>query len=270
MRGAIHPRTLAQSGSLVCQQTSGHLSVILLTDAGFVLRIMVDMATHLGPISGINASGIEAPYPIGLSIEAQLASRNRLTTAFRPLLAIPHIVLVGGPVAFATMWFGSDDSRLHLGTGAGALGAVAAVCALVGWFAIVFGVRYPTELWRLTAYYLRWRVRAVAYFTLLRDEYPPFGEGEYPVAVNFEPPAEPRDRLSVAFRPLLVLPHLVVLWVLGVMWAVSTCIAWFSILLLGFYPERLYRFAVGVFRWGTRVEAYMLLLRDEYPPFSME
>jgi len=27
---------------------------------------------------------------------------------------------------------------------------------------------------------------------------------------------------------------------------------------------------VGVLRWNTRVEAYLLLLHDEYPPFSLK
>ena len=38
----------------------------------------------------------------------------------------------------------------------------------------------------------------------------------------------------------------------------------------GDYPALLYEFAVGVLRWNTRVEAYFLLLRDEYPPFSLD
>jgi hypothetical protein len=231
---------------------------------------MISMTTHLGSFDGIDGAPLEARYPIDVSIEPQLAERNRLTTLFRPLLAIPHILLVGGPVAFAATWFPNDDSGFHLGAGVGALGAVAGVCAMIAWFAIVFGAKHPPELWKLAAFYLRWRVRAVAYLTLLRDEYPPFGDGDYPVTVALAPPDAPRDRLTVAFRPLLALPHFIVLWALGIGWAVATCIAWFSILIFGSYPEPLYRFSRGVLRWGTRVEAYMLLLRDEYPPFSLE
>ena len=63
------------------------------------------------------------------------------------------------------------------GATTGVLGGVAAVCAIIAWFAIVFGGRYPRDCRDLATFYLRWRVRAVAYAALLRDEYPPFGDG---------------------------------------------------------------------------------------------
>jgi len=47
-------------------------------------------------------------------------------------------------------------------------------------------------------------------------------------------------------------------------------IAWFAILFTGAYPEGLYRFAVGYLRWSVRVETYLYLMRDEYPPFSFD
>ena len=112
-----------------------------------------------------------------------------------------------------------------------ALGAVAFVCAIIAWFAIVFGASHPNEPWRLAAFNLRWRFRAVAYLALLRDDYPPFGDAEYPVVLQLEIPTAPRDRLTVAFRPILAIPHFILLWALGIIWAVTTVIAWFSILI---------------------------------------
>jgi hypothetical protein len=47
-------------------------------------------------------------------------------------------------------------------------------------------------------------------------------------------------------------------------------IAWFAIVLTGAYPRSLYPFGVGVMRWALRVEAYLLLLVDDYPPFRIE
>ena len=43
----------------------------------------------------------------------------------------------------------------------------------------------------------------------------------------------------------------------------------FVILFTGAYPQGLYEFGVGALRWRIRVEAYMLLMVDEYPPFSL-
>ena len=212
-----------------------------------------------------------AAYPVRVHVEPQLAERNRLTTGFRLLLAIPHLMLVGGPIAATLSWtWTAEDGVRYDWAGAGALGAVAGVVALIAWFAILFTGRDPEGLWNLAAYYLRWRVRAVAYVALLRDEYPPFGEGAYPAGVELSPPEAPRDRLTVAFRLLLAVPHLLAVWVLGLAWGLATVVAWFAILLTGRYPEGLYRFAVGVLRWNTRVEAYLLLLDDEYPPFSLD
>jgi hypothetical protein len=211
-----------------------------------------------------------ATHPVDVHVEPALDRRNRWTAAFRPLLALPHLVLVGGPVAAGLTWtWGADGgSRWDTGTG-GVLGAAAVVVTLVAWGAILLTGRHPDGLWSLAAYYLRWRVRAVAYVTLLRDEYPPFGDGAYPATLELRAPDGPRDRLTVAVRLLLALPHVVAVWALGVAWAVTTVVAWLAILFTGRMPASLHRFGVGVLRWGTRLEAYLLLLHDEYPPFSL-
>jgi len=139
-------------------------------------------------------------HPVRLHVVPSLDERNRLTTAFRCLLAIPHLLLVGGPVALAFIWSSRPNADVRVGWGTGgALGAVAAVCALIAWFAIVFTGTAPDGLARLQRFYLRWRVRATAYMALLRDEYPPFGDDAYPADVELPPPVEPRDRLGVAF-----------------------------------------------------------------------
>lgn len=113
-------------------------------------------------------------------------------------------------------------------------------------------------------------MRATAFVTLLRDEYPPFGDGAYPASLVLEQPTVARDKVSVAFRLILILPHLIALCFLSIAWAFTTVIAWFAILFTGRYPERLELFALGVLRWNIRVEAYALLLRDEYPPFRLD
>lgn len=220
-------------------------------------------------ITGVSGRGAE--YPVRVEVEPATAGRNRLTTAFRLILAIPHILLVGTPAASALSWTwnAGDNTSFQVGAGAGVLGLVAGVVAIIAWFAILFTGRYPAGLWNLAAFYLRWRVRAAAYTALFRDEYPPFGDAPYPARLGLAPPEQPRNRLTCAFRLILAIPHLFVLWFLLLAWMLTTIFAWLAIVLTGEFPAPLYQFGVGVLRWSTRVEAYLLLLRDEYPPFSL-
>lgn len=127
----------------------------------------------------------------------------------------------------------------------------------------IIGVR------QFTSYYLRWRVRALAYFMLLEDVYPPFGDAPYPASIEVTDPPEPRDRLAVGLRLLLAIPHIIVLFFVLLAWGFTTIAAWFIILFTGSYPQGLYEFGVGALRWRLRVETYLLLMVDEYPPFSL-
>ena len=74
----------------------------------------------------------------------------------------------------------------------------------------------------------------------------------------------------MAFRLILISPQAIAVWALGLAWCLTTIVAWFAILLTGEFPEGLYRFGTDVLQWTTRVEAYLLLLHDEYPPFSFD
>jgi len=210
-----------------------------------------------------------ARHPVNVQVTPETSYRNRVTTLFRFILAIPHLLLVGAPMALAFSWTAQSDRGGYQWGAGGVLGAVAGVVAFIAWFAILFTGRYPAGLWSLAALYLRWRVRASAYMALLSDQYPPFGDGAYPVQLELAPQPAERNRVTVAFRIFLAIPHLIVLGLLGVAWAVVTALAWFAILFTAEYPASLYEFSVGVLRWTTRVEAYLLLLRDEYPPFSL-
>ena len=200
-----------------------------------------------------------ADYPVSFDVEPQIADRNRLTTAFRFILAIPQVLIVGSP----------GSVGLGANSGTGVFGAVASVCAFLAWFAILFTGKYPRGLWDLAKMYMGWRANVFAYAALLRDEYPPFGTGPYPVTFEVDYP-ERSNRWTVAFRLILAIPQLIVLLFVLLAWLVTVVIAWFAILFTGRYPEGLYSFGVGVQRWTLRVQAYLLLMRDEYPPFSLE
>ncbi len=207
------------------------------------------------------------PYPVSVTVEAALTNRNRLTTAFRLILAIPHLILVGG-IGFGSAAGGNDGST-SAGSDYGLLGAVAAFLAIVSWFTIVIAGTHIVGVRQFTTFYMRWRVRALAYFMLLEDAYPPFGDAPYPASIDIVDPAGPRNRLTVALRLLLAVPHFVVLVFVLAAWGLTTIAAWFIILFTGTYPRGLYEFGIGAFRWRLRVDAYLLLLVDEYPPFSL-
>jgi hypothetical protein len=206
------------------------------------------------------------PYPVSVTVDAALANRNRLTTAFRLILAIPHLILVGG-IGFGVAT--SGNSRTSVGTETGLLGAVAIFLAIVSWFTIVFAGTHVAGIREFTAFYLRWRARALAYLMLLEDPYPPFGDAPYPAALDLVDPVGPRDRVTVGLRLILAIPHFIVLFFVLVAWGLTTIVAWFAILFTGNYPSSLYEFGVGALRWRLRVESYVLLMVDEYPPFSL-
>lgn len=206
------------------------------------------------------------PYPVSVSVDPLMANRNRLTTAFRLILAIPHLILVGG-ISFGIA--AHDGGRTTIGAEGGLLGAVAIFLAIVSWFTIVLGGLHIVGIRQFTSFYLRWRVRALAYLMLLEDAYPPFGDASYPASIEVVDPPGPRDRLAVGLRLLLAIPQFVVLFFVLLAWGLTTIVAWFAILFTGQYPAGLYAFGVGVLQWRLRVEAYLLLMVDEYPPFSL-
>jgi hypothetical protein len=196
-------------------------------------------------------------YPVAIVVEPSGAQRDRLTTALRPILAIPHAILVG-PIYWS----------FRTG-GVGLLGAAAYVMAIISWFTLLISGEHFAGIREFSMYYLRWRVKALAYMALFADGYPPFGEGAYPATISVVAPSA-RDRATIAVRPLLVLPHVVLLFFLMIGWLITTVIAWFAILFTGAYPAGLLPFGVGVMTWTLRVEAYLLLLVDEYPPFAFD
>jgi hypothetical protein len=109
----------------------------------------------------------------------------------------------------------------------------------------------------------------------LTDELPPFflSDDPYPVETSVGHPPE-SSRLwallnIVWLKPLALLPHLVILYVLAIAMMVVVFIAQIVILVTGNYTRGMFDFVVGVMRWQTRMNAFLYGLRDEYPPFSL-
>lgn len=84
------------------------------------------------------------------------------------------------------------------------------------------------------------------------------------ILVAFAEPAH-QNRLTVLARIILAIPHLVVLWALGIAAEIVVIICWFAALFLGRLPEGLAGFLTGYLRWLVRVQAYLFLVTATYP-----
>jgi hypothetical protein len=190
-------------------------------------------------------STAESTYPLVFDVEYP-ERLSRWLIFVKWLLAIPHLIIL-----YALM-------------------AVAGIVTFVAWFAILFTGRYPKGLFDFVVGINRWQNNVDAYVLLLRDDYPPFSlsAGQYPVTFDIEYP-ERLSRLLIFVKWLLIIPNLIVLLFLVIVYVITLVIAWFAILFTGRYPKGLFDFGVGVLRWGARMNAYYMLMRDDYPPFSL-
>jgi len=184
-------------------------------------------------------------YPLRYDVEYP-EELSRWLIFVKWLLAIPHFIILY------------------------ALGIAASVIQFIAFFAILFTKRYPRGLFDFVVNVNRWNANVLAYYGLFRDEYPPFSwePGQYAVTYEVDYPEE-LSRWLPLIKWLLAIPHVIVLLFLFIGAYVVWTIAWFAILFTKRFPRGLFDFIVGVTRWQYRVNAYVGLLRDDYPPFSL-
>jgi hypothetical protein len=136
---------------------------------------------------------------------------------------------------------------------------------------LLFRRKYPRWWFDWNLAIIRFSTRIYAYLMLLRDEYPSTDE-EQAVHIDIPYPNAKEDlnRWLPLVKWIMAIPHYIVLCFLGIAACVLVIIAWFAILFTGRYPQSLFDFVVGVFRWSLRVEVYALMLTtDRYPPFRL-
>ena len=97
----------------------------------------------------------------------------------------------------------------------------------------------------------------------------------YPVDIEVAYPERPSRLmalLAILFfvKGLLLLPHFIVVYFLGIASFVALVIAYWAVLITGRYPRSLFDFGVGVQRWQFRMTAWLAGWTDKYPPFSLK
>jgi Domain of unknown function (DUF4389) len=201
-------------------------------------------------------------YPVQFSVEYPDRELNRLTTAFRLIVAIPIVIVLA---LIGNNWGGGYNQ------GAGFAAGGAGVLVLPTVLMIVFRQKYPRWWFDWNLELLRFENRVLAYLALMDDRYPSTDERQA-VTLDFPYPDAKQglNRWLPLVKWLLAIPHYVVLIFLSLAALVCVILAWFAILFTGRYPRGLFDFVLGVMRWGNRVTGYaFVLVTDKYPPWSL-
>jgi hypothetical protein len=152
---------------------------------------------------------------------------------------------------------------------------VAGLSILISWIPILFNGRPAGWMTGLYGGTYRWATRATAYWLMLTDTYPPFSfDAPHPVRVEVDGDQRVNQLWGIPFlglwiRAIILIPHFVVLWFLGIAVAVIFLVSWIPVLLDGRMATWGYTILGGYLRWSTRVVLYSLMLTDRYPPFAL-
>ena len=95
----------------------------------------------------------------------------------------------------------------------------------------------------------------------------------YPVKFEADYP-ESSSRLlallgAIFLKFVLLIPHIIILYFLGIVSFAVVYIGYWVVLITGRYPRGLFDLVAGIQRWSTRTDSWMNGLADSYPPFSL-
>jgi hypothetical protein len=137
----------------------------------------------------------------------------------------------------------------------------------------------PEGLRDLNLYALRYGAQTGAYALLITERYPdadPFVEPtpasapHHPVRLTTAEDDMSRNRLTVFFRILLVIPHYVWLTLWGIAAVLVAIVAWFAALFTTQVPEGMHNFLARFICYDTHVFAYLFLATNPFPGFTGE
>ena len=223
-------------------------------------------------------TGEPGEYPIDIRLPDEPVAQRRWTIFLRFLLAVPALIVSGALAGLSGGNIASSRSRKSTRRGTGG-GALLFVCAVLGWFASLARGRMPKGLRDAGAYAIGYSAQGSAYLLLVTDRYPNADPTEMLVEVTDRPPRHPvrvvgdpydlrRSRVTVFFRLLLSLPHLV--WL--VLWSIVALLAavgqWFVTLFRGTPAPGLHRFLTRYVRYRLHVYAFLLLVGNPFPGFA--
>lgn len=101
-------------------------------------------------------------------------------------------------------------------------------------------------------------------------------DAPYPVRVEVDYPEKSSRLLALIGIPwfigklILLIPHLIILYFLGIIGGIAAWIGYWIVLFTGTYPKGLHDFVAGTIRWQVRTTAWIYGLTDKYPPFSLK
>jgi hypothetical protein len=192
-------------------------------------------------------------YPVHLRGELTTPPGNWVWI-FKWLLIIPHIIVL----CF--------------------LGFAAFFVSVYAFFSILFTGKYPKGAFDFNVGVMRWgwRVGFYSYNALGTDKYPPFSmdpDPNYPADLEIEYP-EKLTNWKVLVKWFLAIPHCIILAFFnggrgGGLIPLVTFFNGVHLLFTGKIHDDLFKFAMGMNRWSYRVMAY-IMMRDEYPPFTLD
>ncbi len=106
------------------------------------------------------------------------------------------------------------------------------------------------------------------YMSFASDDFPEWGKGGS-LRYDYTPTGEPTVG-SALLRIIMVIPHLIALWIVGLLALALGFVAAVTVLFSQSVPHGVWKFLMGYVAWDARVLTYFLSMVEEYPPFSLD